>query len=73
MKLHVKVLIGRYNILVIFITVVMSFSVCKGTQILLKFEVLTVLNINTFAPRGELVLHGISCQQSGRSTSTPRF
>ena len=29
--------------------------------------------LNTFAPRGVLVLRGLSRQLSGRSTSTPRF
>jgi hypothetical protein len=29
--------------------------------------------LNTFAPRGVLVLRGVSRQLSGRSTSTPRF
>ena len=29
--------------------------------------------VNFFAPRGLLVLRGLSRQQSGRSTSTPRF
>ena len=31
------------------------------------------MHFNTFAPRGVLVLRGLSRQQSGRSTSTPRF
>lgn len=46
MKIHVKELIGRYNILVIFITVGGHCpSLSMGTHILLRFEVLTVLNI----------------------------
>jgi len=40
-----------------------AFMACTGTT----------LPINTFAPRGVLVLRGLSRQQSGRSTSTPQF